>query len=139
MNNPRVLKHVPLASNCFGEKEYAQFIESKENIWKENGYGPWAFIINQKFIGWGGLQPIDNDIEIALILNPNYWGIGKIIFNKIIKSAFEGLKLNSIIILLPPTRKHIRGLLKLGFEKDGKLEINNKLFFRYRLSAFEKN
>ncbi|NGX56940.1 MAG: hypothetical protein K1060chlam5_01194 [Candidatus Anoxychlamydiales bacterium] len=139
MNNPKVLNHMPLALAHFGEEEYDKFINEKKNIWKEHGYGPWAFIANGNFIGWGGLQPEHNDIEIALVLHPNFWGIGKTIYDKIIHYAFEDLHLKSVIVLLPLTRKHVKGLLKLGFEKDGNLEIDGKLFLCYRLSVLKYN
>lgn len=139
MSNQIVLNHMPLATAQFGEEECDKFIEEKENIWKEHGYGPWAFIINGNFIGWGGLQPEHNDIEIALVLHPNYWGIGKIIYDKIIHYAFEDLNLKAVIVLLPPSRKHVKGLFKLGFEKDGNIEIDGKLFLRYRLSVLKYN
>jgi len=137
MNNPLVITHMPLAADRFDESDYDKFIKFKENIWKDCGYGPWAFIINGKFAGWGGLQLEHDDIEIALVLHPKYWGMGRAIYDKIIHYAFEELNLNSVIVLLPPSRDHIKGLLKLGFEKDGKFEINKKLFFRYRLFALK--
>ena len=133
MNNPKVVKHMPLASSKFDDKAYKKFIEEKETIWKKYGFGPFGFIIDKNFIGWGGLQPEQNDIEIAMVLNPNYWGYGRKIYERIINSAFHELKLKSIIILLPPSRKHIKGILKLGFKREALLKIDDVLFYRYRL------
>lgn len=91
--------------------------------------------IKRQIIGWGGLQPEGEDVEIALVLHPKYWGYGKSICIKIIKYAFEILHLDSIIILFPSSRKRIKGILKLGFMEDGKTEINGKLFNKYRLRS----
>ncbi|MFZ0564796.1 MAG: GNAT family N-acetyltransferase [Chlamydiales bacterium] len=99
MNHPLVLKHMPLATGNFGEEDYKKFIVAKDRLWKENGYGPWAFFLNETFIGWGGLQPADEDVEVAIVLHPSYWGMGKKIYEMIIKYAFQTLKLQSVIIL----------------------------------------
>ena len=43
-------------------------------MWDEHGYGPWAFIINGEFAGWGGLQPEQGEADFALVLHPDFWG-----------------------------------------------------------------
>lgn len=134
MNNPLVLKHMPLASSEFNEGDCKRFIEIKEKLWDEHGYGPWGFLSNGKFIGWGGLQPEGVDTEIALILHPKFWGIGRAIYEKIIHYAFDELNLKSVIILFPPSRNRVKGILQLGFERDGELEIEGERFIRYRRS-----
>lgn len=138
MNHPLILRHMPLATAKFDDEKYTQFIKAKEKIWNEKGYGPWAFVINGKLAGWGGLQPENGDVEIALVLHPKYWGLGKIAYDKIINYAFEKLGLDSLIVLFPPSRNRIKGLFRLGFKKDGELEIEGKKFFRYRIFASEK-
>lgn len=135
MNHPLVKRHMPLASENFDEAACEAFINAKEHLWKEYGYGPWAFIADGKFIGWGGLQPEHGDVEIALVLHPQSWGAGKIIYREILRRAFEEMGLKSVIILFPPTRSRIKGLLRDGFKPDGKLNIEGKLFLRYRLTS----
>ena len=126
---------MPLASGHTGEIEYAEFITAKEKLWSEYGYGPWAFEVDGHFVGWGGLQPESDDVEIALVLSPEYWGLGKIIYTKIIEFAFKEMKLESVIILFPPSRTRIRAILKAGFRKDGEITIEDKSFIRYRLNS----
>lgn len=94
-NDPLVRKHMPLAEGNFGEREYAEFISAKEKIWAECGYGPWAYVIDDNFIGWGGLQPEGNDVEIALVLNPKYW-----VLQKKLKSRFR-VNVSSVIVFMP--------------------------------------
>lgn len=132
MNQPMVRKHMPLLEGNFDEGDYNSFIGAKQKIWDEHGYGPWAFILDGKFIGWGGLQPLDKDVEIALMLHPNYWGLGKALYEKMIDFAFEEKGLESVIILFPPSRTRIKALLKLGFQPEGKLSIGGHIFNRYR-------
>ncbi len=133
MNHPKLRQHMPLLTGDFDDSKYDSFIHAKQKIWEEYGYGPWAFILNGQFIGWGGLQPIDQDVEIALVLHPNFWGNGKAIYQKIIKYAFEDQKLESVVILLPPSRTRIDPILKLGFEPDGECEFSGTPYTRYRL------
>jgi RimJ/RimL family protein N-acetyltransferase len=66
-----------------------------------HGYGPWAFLVDNKFAGWGGLQYENGDADLALVLHPQYWGFGKKIFNQIIRRAFNEMGMESITILLP--------------------------------------
>jgi len=81
------------------------------------------------------LQYEEGDADLALVLHPKFWGSGKAIYQEIVKRAFTGLGLNSITILLPPSRTRIKGILKLGFRPDGALDIEGTRFLRYRLHA----
>lgn len=136
MNNPLVRRHMPLTSDNFGESDCDEFIAAKERLWAEHGYGPWAFVVDGQFVGWGGLQPENGEADLGLVLHPNYWGIGKVLYDEIIDRAFGEMGFETVTVLLPPTRKWIKGLLRLGFKEDGELEVGGERFIRYRL---EKN
>lgn len=132
--NERVLKQMPLGNGVvFDEEKCISWVNEKENQWTEHGYGPWAFLVDGKFAGWGGLQYEEGDADLALVLHPRYWGVGKQIFNEIIKKAFTEMGFESITILLPPTRKKLKGIYLLGFELDGEITISGERFIRYRL------
>ncbi len=133
MNHPLVRRHMPLAKGHFDDAAYVAFIIDKENLWVEHGYGPWGFVIEDKFVGWGGLQFENGDGDLALVLHPNYWGLGKTIYNAIIEKAFDEMGFKSITVLFPPSRTRIKGLMRLGFKGDGELIIKDELFLRYRL------
>ena len=133
MNNPLVKRQMPLLTDSFSEKSYHSFIAAKESLWRNHGYGPWAFYLEDSFIGWGGLQPEDGDADLALVLHPNYWGMGKVIYEDILRIAFNEMGLASVTILFPPTRTRIKGILKLGFQKDREVFIDKRPFIRYRL------
>ncbi len=62
------------------------------------------------------------------------WVITRI-FNEIIKIAFGEMGLASVTILFPSTRTRVKGILRLGFERDGEVEIAGERFIRYRLHA----
>jgi RimJ/RimL family protein N-acetyltransferase len=135
MNDPRVRRQMPLTSDHFREADCDGFIAAKERLWVEHGYGPWAFVVDGTFAGWGGLQPEHGDADLAMVLHPTYWGIGKQIYDQIIQRAFGEMGFASITILFPPTRTRIKGILRLGFQPDGEVEIEGIRFIRYRLPA----
>jgi hypothetical protein len=134
MNNKLVRRQMPLLKGNFTAKDYNLFLQSKETMWKDHGYGPSAFIINNEFAGWGGIQPEQGEVDLALVLHPDYWGFGKVLYQKIIHLAFEEFGFDSIQVLFPSTRTRIKGLLSLGFVEDSKLEIRNEQFTRYVLN-----
>ena len=135
MTHPLLRKHMPLLGDIFDEAACDAFITGKEKLWTEHGYGPWAFIIDDHFVGWGGLQPEEGDADLGLVLHPRHWGKGKAIYDRIIERAFGTMGSESITVLLPPTRIHVKGLQRLGFEPDGEVEYLDERFIRYRLHA----
>lgn len=135
MNDPAVRRHLPLARGHFGPSECEKFVADKERIWEEHGYGPWAFVIDDEFIGWGGLQPEGDDVDVGLVLRPSYWGAGGVLFRRIIAYAFDELGIDSVIALLPPSRMRVAGMRRLGFRRNGEAVLGDERFLRYRLTA----
>ena len=135
LNDPAVRVHLPLARGRFGSSECERLVAAKARIWDENGYGPWAFVIGDEFIGWGGLQPEGDDVDAGLVLRPSHWGAGWVLYKRILAYAFEELGLGSVIALLPPSRKRVSGMQRLGFHRDGEVILEDECFLRYRLTA----
>jgi ribosomal-protein-alanine N-acetyltransferase len=133
--NPLVMRQMPLSDESFDDVACKEWIKWKEKMWEEHGYGPWAFILDGKFAGWGGLQPEGEDADLGLVLHPDYWGMGKMIYEEIIRRAFGEMGLESVTILFPPTRTRVKGILHLGFKPDGEVEFLGERFIRYRLYA----
>lgn len=134
-NHPEVLRQMPLGSPNFDEAKAKEWVRQKDLQWEQHGYGPWAFVIDEQFAGWGGLQHEDGDADLALVLHPRFWGSGKVIYQEIIKRAFTSMQMDSITILLPTTRSKTKGVLRLGFEPDGEVDIDGIRFQRFRLRA----
>lgn len=133
MNDPDVRRHLPLARGHFGTADCERFVAAKEQIWEEHGYGPWAFILGDELVGWGGLQPEGDDADVGLVLHRAHWGAGKVLYEKIVDQAFDELGFDSVIALLPPSRTRVAALRRLGFSDDGQIMIGEELFNRYRL------
>ena len=123
---------MPLLTDDFNESACDTFITAKEELWAKYGFGPWAFFVNDQFAGWGGVQPEHGEADMALVLHPGYWGIGKVLYNEIISRAFGEMGFRSVTVLFPTSRTRIKGLLRLGFKEDGELEVGNERYIRYR-------
>ena len=134
-SNPKVRRQMPLFGDQFDDEQCKAWVVGKENQWDKYGYGPWAFLIDGHFAGWGGLQYEDGDADLGLVLHPDYWGAGQTIYREIIRRGFEEMGLESVIILLPPSRTRIKGIFRLGFQSDGEVEIGGERFLRFRLHA----
>ncbi|MER3376283.1 MAG: GNAT family N-acetyltransferase [Allomuricauda sp.] len=133
MNHPLVRRQMPLLKGDFDETACDRFIVAKEELWLEHGFGPWAFVIDGKFAGWGGVQPENDMADLALVLHPKFWGMGKTLYHKIVQFAFVQMGLPSLTVLFPPTRTRVQGLLKLGFQENGVVLVGNEKFIRYSL------
>jgi len=133
MNNELVRRQMPLLKGEFTEASCDRFIASKERLWAEHGYGPWAFIIEGTFAGWGGLQPEEGEVDLALVLHPDFWGTGKALYKEIIRRAFEEMNMESVTVLFPPSRIRIQGFLRLSFKEDKVINMGKETFIRYRL------
>ena len=133
MNDPAIRRHLPLARGQFGVSECESFVAAKERMWKDRGFGPWAFVLEDEFIGWGGLQPEGDDVDLGLVLRRKHWGAGPVLFRRILAYAFEELDVDSVIALLPPSRTRVAALRRLGFREEGEILIEGQRFVRHRL------
>lgn len=135
MTHPRLRAHMPLSGDDFDERRCKAFVAAKERMWADHGYGPWAFVVDGRFAGWGGLQPENGEADLGLVLHPRFWGIGKVLAERILARAFGEMGFESVTVLLPPTRRRIGGLIRMGFAPDGELEVDGERFKRYRISS----
>ena len=133
LNHPLVKRHMPLSTAHFGEEQYTAFMKAKASIWERFGFGPWAYFIDNQFVGWGGIQPDEDNFELALVLCPKAWGYGRYLYQDLIQEAFVELCLKSVTILFPPSRTRIRWILKAGFIKEDEVSVNGEHFIRFRL------
>ena len=133
MNDPHVRRHLPLARGHFGMREYRGFIASKDRIWDEHGFGPWAFLLGDELVGWGGLQPEGDDVDVGLVLHRAHWGAGPVLYRRLIEQAFGELGVDSVIVLLPESRTRVAALKRMGFFRDGHVMSGGERFNRYRL------
>ena len=132
MNDPIVRRHLPLARGRFDAAACARFVAAKEALWAAHGYGPYGFMVGGQLIGWGGLQPEAGDVDLGLVLHPHFWGLGRVLYERLLVEAVERLRVASVIVLLPPSRVRTSGLRRLGFVPDGEAEVGGTRFLRFR-------
>jgi ribosomal-protein-alanine N-acetyltransferase len=130
MNHPKLAKHLPLLRTPFTLEDAKEFVLIKESYWETHGYGPWALLNQNKLMGWGGFQPCQEQAELALVLQPNWWGWGKECLQKFIEHNSYS-RLTQLIVRLPNSRKNLRGMERLGFQQQGVTFIDGNLFFQF--------
>ncbi len=134
MTDPRLHAHMPLLSDRFDEQSAEDMIREKEAAWSEHGYGLWAFYVDGRFVGWGGLQCEQGDPDLAIVLHPDAWGGGRDVYCEIVKRGFEDMDFDYITILLPPTRTKLAAIERLGFERREDVEAHGETFMRFMLT-----
>lgn len=133
MNHPAVGRLLPLLGDGFSAADCRAFLAAKQALWDEHGYGPWAFLIDGAFAGWGGLQPEQGEADFAMVLHPKFWGWGRPIFALVKARAFGEMGLASITALLPPSRRNANAIKRFGFVEDGSINVGGQPFRRFRL------
>jgi RimJ/RimL family protein N-acetyltransferase len=132
MTHPKLRAHMPLLGATFTEADAMAFIAGKEALWSEYGFGPWAFLLDERFAGWGGLQPEGGEADLALVLHPTFWGSGGRIVREILRRARSEFGFSSVMVLMPPSRTRLGALSRLGFVPDGETTIYGERFLRFR-------
>ncbi|HEY6629681.1 MAG TPA: GNAT family N-acetyltransferase [Acidimicrobiia bacterium] len=132
INEPRNTRHMPLFSP-FTPDEAKGWIAGKDAQWDEFGYGPWAFYIDDRFVGWGGFQREDDGADFGLVLFPEFWGHGLEITRVALGKGFNEFEFDEVYALLPLTRNADRAMAKVGFETLGVIDYDGIPFRQYRL------
>jgi RimJ/RimL family protein N-acetyltransferase len=135
MNDPRVRRHMPLASGTLDADDVRTWIASKEALWDRPDRGPWGVLLGGRFAGWAGVQPHREQAELAVVLRPDAWGAGPRVASRLLDIAFGSFGLSRVYVLLPPSRTRVAGLPRLGFVHDGTEDVDGEVFIRYRLEA----
>ncbi|HVR48668.1 MAG TPA: GNAT family N-acetyltransferase [Pseudorhodoferax sp.] len=131
LNHPDVVRHMPLAEARWSESAVADWVRGKDSQCRENGYGPFAIRIDGRFAGWGGFQREGAEADFALVLLPEYWGHGGRIFRHFMDHRAE-LGIETVSILLPPSRLRTRGLARWGFQHVGDVTYGNQRFLKFQ-------
>ncbi|MHA1525017.1 MAG: hypothetical protein ACTSY1_11570 [Alphaproteobacteria bacterium] len=123
-----------LPSNGFWES-LAKFVAAKEACWSRDGLGHWAIQRNGTYVGWGGFQKEGDEWDFGLVLKPSCFGLGPRIFKKAIEFARRQEQIPFVTFLLPPSRKNLRGLERLGARFVEEVDYEGARFLKYRLAT----
>ena len=114
--------------------EAAAWVAAKDAQWEENGYGPWAVLVKGVFAGWSGFQAEDGAADLAVVLRPEHWGLGRAVADAALAQGFGAPGLDAVVIALPLTRSPARVVARLGFVPDGEVAYGGATFRRFRLT-----
>lgn len=132
LNKQKIREHL-IEHELFDESTTNEWLNSKIKIDSSPGCKVRAILINQKLAGWCGIQLEGDKYEIAIVLDDNYWGLGKIIFSEIMSWAKE-IGHKTICIHLLNTRPEYRFLKKMSTNVY-KSELLGRKFTTYELEV----
>jgi len=135
MSDPRVAEHMPLLTFEWDAKVAAQFVAQKEACWARDGLGHWAFLSGERYVGWGGFQKEGDEWDFGLVLRPAAFGLGARIARKAIDFAIADDRIPFVTCLLPPSRKALGALKRLGARQVGEIEYDGAKFLKFHLET----
>ena len=135
MSDPRVADHMPLMTFDWDADAAAKFVAAKEACWSRDGLGHWAILSNNEYVGWGGFQKEGDAWDFGLVLKPNSFGLGSRITKKAIAFAFADARIPFVTFMLPPSRKNLGALTRLGALFVDEVESEGSRFLKYRLNT----
>jgi hypothetical protein len=135
MSNPRIAEHMPLLTFKWDRDAVTQFVAAKEACWRRDGLGHWAILCNGSYAGWGGFQKEGLEWDYGLVLKPENFGLGLLISRKALAFARADERIPFVTFLLPPSRKKLAALGRLGAKFVEETEHNGARFLKYRLDT----
>ena len=135
MSDPILAVHTPLLDGSWDNQRAADFVAMKEARWAQDGLGHWAILSDGDYVGWGGFQREGADWDFGLVLKPSAFGLGNRITAQALAFARGDARIPSVTFLLPPTRKKLGALKRLGAQSEGDVTIDGALFRKYRLAT----
>lgn len=135
MSDPRLAEHMPLLTSGWDAGVAAAFVARKETYWARDGLGHWAFLVNGRYAGWGGFQKEGEEWDFGLVLRPDAFGLGRRITKQAIRHARADERIAFVTFLLPPSRKNLSALRRLGARPVGMVDHDGARFLKFRLET----
>ncbi|MCG7630413.1 GNAT family N-acetyltransferase [Epibacterium sp. MM17-32] len=134
MSDPRLRDHMPLLDGVRWDAATTEkFVAGKERCWAQDGLGHWAFVVGGRYVGWGGFEKEGDDWDFGLVLRPDAFGLGRRIADKALRFARKDPRIPYVTFLLPPSRRHLGALRRLGAEEIGMVPYQGAEFRKFRL------
>jgi len=135
MADPRLREHMPLLKGEWDSAAICSFVATKEAVWHRDGFGHWAIFCDEAYVGWGGFERENGEWDFGLVLKPDAFGLGIRITKKAIAFAISDERIPYVTFLLPPSRKRLGALARLGAAFVGEIEHAGETFRKYRLDT----
>lgn len=135
MSDPRMADHMPLLTGSWDVAAAREFVAAKEACWQRDGLGHWAFLRGDSYLGWGGFQKEGEEWDFGLVLRADCFGLGPAVARKALEFARADARIPYVTFLLPPTRRHLRPLARLGAVQTGEVQYKGRRFLKFRLET----
>ena len=135
MSDPRIAEHLPLLDESWDRDTAMRFVNAKEEYWRRDGLGHWAILCDGRYVGWGGFQKEGDEWDYGLVLTADAFGLGAAISRKAIDFARRDDRIPYVTFLLPPSRKNLGALARIGAEFVGPVEHEGARFLKFRLET----
>ncbi|WP_417839284.1 GNAT family N-acetyltransferase [Tritonibacter scottomollicae] len=135
MSDPRVAEHMPLLTFKWDKSAVAKFVAAKEECWSRDGLGHWAILSDKTYVGWGGFQKEGDEWDFGLVLTPQSFGLGARISKQAIDFARADERIPFVTFLLPPSRRNLGALDRLGAVFVAEQEYDGETFLKFRLET----
>lgn len=126
---------MPLLSSEWDSEMSKSFIIAKEKCWERDGLGHWAILCDATYVGWGGFQKEGDEWDFGLVLKPEFFGLGIRITKKALEFAIADSRIPFVTFLLPPSRKRLGALTRLGAVFVCEVKHEGAVFLKYRLET----
>lgn len=134
MSDCRIARHLPLLGTGWDHNRIETFVKAKEQCWARHGLGHWAILIDKTYAGWGGFQKEGNDWDFGLVLRPEYFSFGGLIFDKAIAWLSVHRDVREVTFLLPHSRSR-RVPERLGANHLGEVIHDGVPFTKWSLAV----
>ncbi|MBG6174285.1 hypothetical protein IWQ55_001464 [Labrenzia sp. EL_208] len=135
MSDPRVAEHMPLLTFAWDDAAVRKFVAQKEECWDRDGLGHWAILSEGRYVGWGGFQKEGDEWDFGLVLRPDAFGLGTRISRKALEYAIADERIPFVTFLLPPSRKNLGALKRIGAKFVGEIEYDGARFLKFQLET----
>ncbi|MCR9057648.1 MAG: GNAT family N-acetyltransferase [Rhodobacteraceae bacterium] len=135
MSDPRVAEHMPLLTFAWDDAAVREFVAQKEECWNRDGLGHWAILSDGRYVGWGGFQKEGDEWDFGLVLRPDAFGLGTRISRKALEYAIADERIPFVTFLLPPSRKNLGALKRIGAKFVGEIEYDGARFLKFQLET----
>ena len=130
LNKDSVRKHL-VNHQIFDKESLKSWLQEKIEVDSTRGCRVRAIFVDERCVGWCGIQQDGGEYEIAVVLDDTHWGLGRKIFRELLTWAKElGHQTVSIHFLhTRPQYKFLRKIANSVYES----EIMTNKFTTYRL------
>lgn len=135
MSDPRVAEHMPLLTFAWDDAAVRKFVAQKEECWDRDGLGHWAILSDGRYVGWGGFQKEGDEWDFGLVLRPDVFGLGTRISRQALEYAIADERIPFVTFLLPPSRKNLGALKRIGAKFLEEIEYDGARFLKFQLET----